>query len=33
VTRVEEPRLGQRFGAAYRAYLRSVPRWIPRVTR
>jgi protein-S-isoprenylcysteine O-methyltransferase Ste14 len=33
VTRVEEPRLGERFGAAYQAYLRSVPRWIPRFTR
>jgi protein-S-isoprenylcysteine O-methyltransferase Ste14 len=33
VTRVEEPRLGHRFGAAYRAYLRSVPRWIPRLGR
>jgi protein-S-isoprenylcysteine O-methyltransferase Ste14 len=33
VTRVEEPRLGERFGAAYQAYRRSVPRWIPRVTR
>jgi len=33
VTRVEEPRLGERFGAAYQAYLRSVPRWVPRLTR
>lgn len=29
VVRVEEPRLGERFGAAYAAYLRSVPRWVP----
>jgi protein-S-isoprenylcysteine O-methyltransferase Ste14 len=33
VTRVEEPRLGGRFGAAYQAYLRSVPRWLPRLGR
>jgi protein-S-isoprenylcysteine O-methyltransferase Ste14 len=33
VTRVEEPRLGARFGAAYQAYLQRVPRWIPRLTR
>ena len=33
VTRVEEPRLRKRFGAAYEAYLRSVPRWIPRRNR
>jgi protein-S-isoprenylcysteine O-methyltransferase Ste14 len=33
VTRVEEPRLASRFGTAYRAYLRSVPRWIPRLGR
>ena len=30
VVRVEEPRLLSRFGAAYAAYLRCVPRWIPR---
>jgi protein-S-isoprenylcysteine O-methyltransferase Ste14 len=30
VVRVEEPRLQARFGDAYRAYLRCVPRWIPR---
>jgi protein-S-isoprenylcysteine O-methyltransferase Ste14 len=30
VTRVEEPRLERRFGAAYEEYLRSVPRWLPR---
>jgi protein-S-isoprenylcysteine O-methyltransferase Ste14 len=33
VTRIEEPRLATRFGTAYRAYLRSVPRWIPRPGR
>jgi protein-S-isoprenylcysteine O-methyltransferase Ste14 len=27
---VEEPRLTTRFGAAYAAYLRCVPRWMPR---
>jgi protein-S-isoprenylcysteine O-methyltransferase Ste14 len=32
VTRIEEPRLRRRFGAAYEAYLRRVPRWIPRRT-
>ena len=26
----EEPNLKQRFGAAYEAYLKRVPRWIPR---
>lgn len=26
----EEPRLRARFGAAYEAYLRHVPRWLPR---
>jgi protein-S-isoprenylcysteine O-methyltransferase Ste14 len=30
VTRVEEPRLERRFGAAYEEYLRCVPRWLPR---
>ena len=30
IVRVEEPRLTARFGAAYAAYLRCVPRWIPR---
>ncbi len=30
VVRVEEPRLGARFGVAYAEYLRRVPRWIPR---
>jgi protein-S-isoprenylcysteine O-methyltransferase Ste14 len=29
VVRVEEPRLSERFGAAYAAYLRNVPRWVP----
>lgn len=27
---IEEPRLVARFGEAYRAYLRAVPRWLPR---
>ena len=30
IVRVEEPRLATRFGATYEAYLRDVPRWIPR---
>jgi protein-S-isoprenylcysteine O-methyltransferase Ste14 len=29
VTRVEEPRLRQRFGRAYEVYLETVPRWLP----
>ncbi len=29
----EEPGLEKRFGAAYQAYKRSVPRWIPRLPR
>jgi protein-S-isoprenylcysteine O-methyltransferase Ste14 len=29
VIRVEEPALHRRFGAAYAAYLRAVPRWLP----
>jgi protein-S-isoprenylcysteine O-methyltransferase Ste14 len=29
ITLVEEPRLRDRFGAAYEAYLDSVPRWVP----
>jgi protein-S-isoprenylcysteine O-methyltransferase Ste14 len=29
VTRVEEPALRRRFGTAYEAYLRRVPRWLP----
>jgi protein-S-isoprenylcysteine O-methyltransferase Ste14 len=30
VTRIEEPRLRQRFGESYEAYCRTVPRWWPR---
>jgi protein-S-isoprenylcysteine O-methyltransferase Ste14 len=30
VLAVEEPRLARRFGAAYAAYRRVVPRWWPR---
>ena len=30
VVRVEEPRRASRFGDAYAAYLRCVPRWVPR---
>jgi len=33
IVRVEEPRLTARFGAAYAAYLRCVPRWLPRGAR
>ena len=33
VVRVEEPRLRDRFGAAYVEYLRSVPRWLPHRSR
>jgi protein-S-isoprenylcysteine O-methyltransferase Ste14 len=33
IVRVEEPRLAARFGAAYAAYLRCVPRWMPRSAR
>jgi protein-S-isoprenylcysteine O-methyltransferase Ste14 len=33
IVRVEEPRLTERFGAAYAAYLRCVPRWVPRGAR
>ena len=33
VTRVEEPDLRRRFGAAYEAYLRNVPRWLPHRRR
>ena len=29
----EEPALARQFGAAYTAYLRSVPRWLPRRRR
>lgn len=28
---LEEPGLERRFGEAYRAYKRNVPRWIPRL--
>jgi protein-S-isoprenylcysteine O-methyltransferase Ste14 len=31
VVRHEERRLSQKYGSAYAAYVRSVPRWIPRV--
>ncbi len=30
VTLYEEPTLKSKFGASYEAYLRKVPRWIPR---
>lgn len=33
VTRIEEPRLRQRFGASYENYLRTVNRWLPRPPR
>ncbi len=33
VVRVEEPRLTERFGAAYAEYLRRVPRWLPGTRR
>jgi protein-S-isoprenylcysteine O-methyltransferase Ste14 len=33
VTQVEEPELRRRFGEAYEAYLRTVPRWVPRRRR
>lgn len=33
VTRVEEPRLRERFGRAYEAYCESVPRWLPARSR
>src|SRR5215831_9912937 len=33
IVRVEEPRLAVRFGDAYAAYLRCVPRWIPSQAR
>ncbi len=29
---IEEPSLKQRFGESYYKYLKSVPRWIPRLT-
>ncbi|MBO0780965.1 MAG: isoprenylcysteine carboxylmethyltransferase family protein, partial [Ktedonobacteraceae bacterium] len=31
VTFVEEPSLRYQFGASYETYLRTVPRWIPRL--
>jgi len=31
VVRVEEPQLRKRFGEAYEAYCRRVPRWLPRL--
>ena len=31
VTYYEEPNLKRKFGAAYEAYLKKVPRWIPRL--
>ena len=33
VTRIEEPLLRQRYGAAYEDYCRRVPRWLPRPPR
>ena len=33
VVRLEEPLLRKRFGASYEAYVRRVPRWIPRPPR
>jgi protein-S-isoprenylcysteine O-methyltransferase Ste14 len=33
VTLYEEPHLRKTFGAAYEAYCRSVPRWIPRFSQ
>jgi protein-S-isoprenylcysteine O-methyltransferase Ste14 len=33
VVYVEEPGLEKRFGASYRAYRFSVPRWLPRFTK
>ncbi len=33
VTRIEEPRLRQRFGESYSEYCRTVPRWVPRPPR
>jgi protein-S-isoprenylcysteine O-methyltransferase Ste14 len=33
VVRVEEPRLAARFGTAYAAYRRRVPRWVPTLRR
>jgi protein-S-isoprenylcysteine O-methyltransferase Ste14 len=28
---VEEPRLAHQFGESYETYLRTVPRWLPRL--
>jgi protein-S-isoprenylcysteine O-methyltransferase Ste14 len=33
VIRVEEPQLESRFGASYRNYKTTTPRWIPRIHR
>ena len=33
VVQVEEPQLRKRFGEAYEAYCRRVPRWLPRLAR
>lgn len=33
VTRIEEPRLRQRFGRTYEDYCAEVPRWLPRPPR
>jgi protein-S-isoprenylcysteine O-methyltransferase Ste14 len=31
LVRVEEPELGERFGAPYGEYAKRVPRWLPRI--
>jgi len=31
VLKVEEPRLARQFGESYQSYLRTVPRWLPRL--
>jgi protein-S-isoprenylcysteine O-methyltransferase Ste14 len=33
VSRLEEPALTARYGDAYRRYLKTVPRWVPSLTR
>lgn len=33
VTRIEEPRLRERFGQSYTDYCQQVPRWLPRPPR
>jgi protein-S-isoprenylcysteine O-methyltransferase Ste14 len=33
VVHLEEPALRRRFGDAFEAYLRAVPRWLPRLGR